>query len=350
DYPFQVPRAAEVYLDERWQSIPCMAFNRLRPGARITGPALLISDQFTLLIDSQFGGQVEDNGTLLLSRASVKADNAAETGGAAIGSCIKPESGQEQPDPITLEIYNHRFMGIAEQMGVTLQKTAHSVNMKERLDFSCAIFDRFGNLVANAPHIPVHLGAMGATIKALKSSANLQPGAVYASNHPASGGSHLPDVTVITPVFLQQQAQPHFFLASRGHHADIGGTTPGSMAPFSQKLQEEGVALNGLQLVADGIFLEESIRAHLTAGPWPARNIDERLADLRAQIAANRMGERELLRLLTDRGIGEVDRYMGFIQDNAAWAIDQVFRRLLGAQSQLQLSHHDQLDNGIAIA
>ena len=339
-YPFAVPEQAEVYIDNCWQTLPCIALQSVRPNQSLPTPALVISDQFTLLIDAQFNAIGDESGGIILNRKS--------------GQHLNKNQQQSTTgvDPITLEIYHHRFMGIAEQMGVTLQKTAHSVNMKERLDFSCALFDRQGNLVANAPHIPVHLGAMGATIKALISQGNLQPGEVYASNHPAFGGSHLPDVTVITPVFLRDDSnQPaDFFVASRGHHADIGGTTPGSMAPFSTSLSVEGVLLNGLLLVKDGEFLEAAIRKQLTSGPYPARNIPERLADLRAQIAANQLGFREIKRLIAEQGADEVTRYMDYIQDNAAWAIDQAFKQMLSDQSELKLSRADQLDNGIAIA
>jgi len=340
EYPFTVPTGTDVYIDNQWQTLPCIALNTVIPNQPLPTPSLLISDQFTLLIDSQYDASGDESGRITLNRKPLPAaDN----------------QDHHQPtsvDPITLEIYHHRFMGIAEQMGVTLQKTAHSVNMKERLDFSCALFDHHGNLVANAPHIPVHLGAMGATIKALISQGNLEPGGVYASNHPAHGGSHLPDVTVITPVFLASNSNqlPDFFVANRGHHADIGGTTPGSMAPFSTNLGEEGVLLNGLLLVKDGQFLEAAIREQLTTGRYPARNIPERLADLRAQIAANQLGLREIKRLVAEQGIVEVTCYMGYIQDNAAWAIDQAFKQLLGERPELKLSRADQLDNGIAIA
>lgn len=338
-YPFEIPPKTQVYLNDQWQTLPCIALQAVTPDRPLPTPALLISDQFTLLIDDQFEASGDASHGITLTRRS--------------------QSPRSQPanrslaaklDPITLEIYHHRFMGIAEQMGVTLQKTAHSVNMKERLDFSCALFDHDGNLVANAPHIPVHLGAMGATIKALIDQHPLEPGGVYASNHPAFGGSHLPDITVITPVDLKGDESPQFFVASRGHHADIGGTTPGSMAPFSSSLSEEGILFNGFQLVKNGEFLATAIHDHLTRGPWPARNIDERFADLRAQIAANQLGQRELQRLVEEQGADEVIRYMGFIQDNAAWAIDQALKKLLGERQSLQLRRSDQLDNGIAIA
>ena len=340
-YPFELPETTQIFLQDRWQSVPCVPLSAVLPKQTLPTPALVISDQFTLLIDSQFDAIGDPSGGIELTRKP-SSDLTTEPG--------KTQQHSNQPDPITLEIYHHRFMGIAEQMGVTLQNTAHSVNMKERLDFSCALFDQHGNLVANAPHIPVHLGAMGATIKALIQQSKIEPGGVYASNHPAHGGSHLPDITVITPVYLHPNQPADFFVASRGHHADIGGTTPGSMAPFSTSLSEEGVLLNGLPLVKRGKFLETEIRNQLTSGPYPARNITERLADLRAQIAANQLGLQELQRLVAEQGKAEVSRYMSYIQDNAAWAIDQRFKQLLGQNPVRHFSRTDQLDNGIAIA
>ncbi|MEL0083878.1 MAG: hydantoinase/oxoprolinase family protein, partial [Gammaproteobacteria bacterium] len=191
-YPFTVPTETSVYLQGRWQTLPCIALQDVSPDQSLPTPALVISDQFTLLIDDQYAAVGDQSGGLMLTR---RCDDRQESN--------RADGSSAEADPVTLEIYHHRFMGIAEQMGVTLQKTAHSVNMKERLDFSCALFDRHGNLVANAPHIPVHLGAMGATIKALVSQGNIEPGCVYASNHPAHGGSHLPDVTVLAPVFAK---------------------------------------------------------------------------------------------------------------------------------------------------
>jgi 5-oxoprolinase (ATP-hydrolysing) len=218
-----------------------------------------------------------------------------------------------------LEIFNNLFMSVAEQMGVRLRATAHSVNIKERLDFSCAIFDSAGNLVANAPHIPVHLGSMGESIKtvARRNRGRIRPGDVYMLNDPNRGGTHLPDVTVVTPVFDDQGSDILFFVASRGHHAEIGGITPGSMPAFSARVEEEGVLIDNWLLVRDGRLREQETRDLLTGAPYPSRDPETNLADLRAQIAANEKGVRELGRMVESFGLDVVQAYMGHVQDNA---------------------------------
>ncbi len=196
-----------------------------------------------------------------------------------------------------LEVFNNLFMNIAEQMGLSLQNTAHSVNIKERLDFSCAVFDARGDLIANAPHMPVHLGSMSESIRTvIEANPTLAPGEVYVLNDPYHGGTHLPDITVVTPVFLGGTSAPSFFVASRGHHADVGGVTPGSMPPFSTSIEEEGVLIDNFKLVEAGQLHEERVLALLARGPYPARNPAQNLADLRAQIAANEKGALELSR------------------------------------------------------
>jgi 5-oxoprolinase (ATP-hydrolysing) len=272
-----------------------------------------------------------------------------------------------KPDPVMLEIFNNLFRAIAEQMGVTLQNTSYSVNIKERLDFSCAIFDRHGELVANAPHIPVHLGSMGESVKAViaglaeanDSDANqaqrLQPGDVYATNNPYNGGTHLPDITVVTPVFIEtySQAEPLFYVAARGHHADIGGITPGSMPPHSQHLDQEGVLFNNFALVKAGKFQEAELRHLLSNNPDPARSPDQNIADLQAQIAANETGINELCRMVAQFGLAKVEAYMGFIQDNAEELVRQAIAKLAHTwQTQglpLQNQFSCQLDNGSQI-
>ena len=230
-------------------------------------------------------------------------------------------------DPVTLELYNRRFMGIAEAMGAALERTAHSVNIKERLDFSCALFDAEGGLVANAPHMPVHLGSMGASVRAVQARhPRLAPGQAFALNSPYAGGTHLPDITVVMPVFGADAAAPAFFVAARGHHADVGGVQPGSMPPFSRSIAEEGVLLDALPIMAAGVFLEAETRAALTAGPLPARAPDRNLADLKAQIAACQAGAAAVAALIERRGADEVARYMGFVQANAEAAV----RRAVG--------------------
>ena len=232
----------------------------------------------------------------------------------------------DRADPVTLELYNRRFMGLAEAMGAALERTAHSVNIKERLDFSCALFDTDGGLVANAPHMPVHLGSMGASVRAVRERHPvLQPGQAFALNSPYAGGTHLPDITVVMPVW-SDGAAPAFFVAARGHHADVGGVQPGSMPPFSRTIDEEGVLLDALPIMADGVFLEAATRAALATGRWPARAPDRNIADLKAQIAACQAGAAAVAALIAQHGAAEVARYMGFVQANAEAAV----RRAIG--------------------
>ncbi|ACK71925.1 5-oxoprolinase (ATP-hydrolyzing) [Gloeothece citriformis PCC 7424] len=224
-----------------------------------------------------------------------------------------------KPDPIRLEIFKNLYQFIAEQMGIILQNTATSVNIKERLDFSCAIFDQDGLLVANAPHIPVHLGSMSESVRSLiqDKSHQLKPGDIYLSNNPYNGGTHLPDVTVITPVFDSGKQQIIFYVASRGHQADIGGITPGSMPPHSTTIEEEGILFDNFLLVEQGIFREKALRKILSDNPYPARNPDQNIADFKAQIAANERGVQELGKMVEQYGLDTVQTYMKFVQDNA---------------------------------
>ena len=224
-----------------------------------------------------------------------------------------------KPDPIYLEIFKNLYQFIAEQMGITLQNTASSVNIKERLDFSCAIFDQQGLLVADAPHIPVHLGSMSESVKSLiqDKGNKLQPGDIYLSNNPYNGGTHLPDVTAITPVFDDKNQEILFYVASRGHQADIGGITPGSMPPNSTSISEEGILFDNFLLVEKGEFREQEVRVILVSNSYPARNPDQNIADFQAQIAANEKGLQELQRMVNQYGLETVQAYMKFVQDNA---------------------------------
>jgi 5-oxoprolinase (ATP-hydrolysing) len=250
-----------------------------------------------------------------------------------------------QADPIMLEVFNHLFMNIAEQMGLQLQNTAYSVNIKERLDFSCALFDPEGQLIANAPHMPVHLGSMSESIRmVIARNPGMRRGDVYVLNDPYHGGTHLPDVTVVTPVYLDAataegssppargddavRERPLFYVASRGHHADIGGITPGSMPPFSRTIAEEGVLIDNFLLVRDGRLAEAELRALMAGGPWPVRNPDQTLADLRAQIAANEKGVHELRAMVRRFGLDTVLAYMNHVQDNAEESVRRVIDRL----------------------
>jgi 5-oxoprolinase (ATP-hydrolysing) len=245
-----------------------------------------------------------------------------------------------------LEVFNAAFMHVAEQMGAVLRQTASSVNIKERLDFSCALFDRRANLVANAPHMPVHLGSMGASVDAVLAEfrSDLQPGDAYVVNSPYAGGTHLPDITVVTPVFAPDGRAVEFFTASRAHHADVGGITPGSMPPHSREIGEEGALIEPCRIVRDGVLDEARLCAMLGAGPWPARNLAQNLSDLRAQLAANARGARELERVALTHGRATVLDYMRHVQDNA----EACMRRAIGRLRDGEFCY--ELDNGQAIA
>jgi len=250
-----------------------------------------------------------------------------------------------EADPVMLEVFNNLFMNIAEQMGLRLQNTAYSVNIKERLDFSCALFDAQGHLIANAPHMPVHLGSMSESIKTvIERNPQMREGDVYVLNDPYHGGTHLPDVTVVTPVFLQAaDAAPSFFVASRGHHADIGGSTPGSMPPFSATIDEEGVLFDNFLLVRDGALREAELRAQLASGAYPARNPDQTIADLRAQIASNEKGVQELRVMVDQFGLETVSAYMHHVQDNAEESVRRVITALKDGDFTLPLDNDAQI-------
>ena len=316
--------------------VPLLRRDNLAVGQSLEGPALVVESTATTLIEPGWRGRLLACGTLLLECAAPPV-SAADSAPAAAAEGAPPEP---PVDPVQLELYNHRFSAIAEQMGVRLQQSSRSVNIRERLDFSCAVFDRRGGLVANAPHIPVHLGSMGDTVASLLAAVArgerppLRPGDAIACNDPYEGGTHLPDITVITPVFAPEGLL--FFVASRGHHADVGGCTPGSMPPFSHSIEEEGLRLTHVPLLEAGRFPEAAWRRRLEAGPWPVRNPERLLADLQAQLAANRLGERELLRLVERRGAAEVCAYMDHVQANAAEAVRRVIARLHDGACELE--------------
>jgi len=286
----------------------------LRPGDAIAGPAVIREQNATTVIEPGWRATLTARDNIVLER--VEAAQRAH----AIGTTA---------DPVLLEVFNNLFMAIAEQMGVTLANTSYSVNIKERLDFSCAIFDASGNLIANAPHMPVHLGSMGESVTTIigRRAGAMQRGDVFVLNAPYNGGTHLPDVTVIAPVFLegtQFASAPEFYVASRGHHADIGGITPGSMPPDSTHVDEEGVLLDNVQLVAGGRFLEAEMRAILMSGRYPSRNVDQNLADLRAQVAACAKGAAELGKMVAHFTLPVVRAYMRHVQDNAEESVRRV--------------------------
>ncbi len=284
-------------------------------GARLDGPAIVIEANATTVVEPGWSAEVTAHGHLLLARTvPLPARTAIGTGA----------------DPVMLEVFNNLFMSIAEQMGVVLENTSSSVNIKERLDFSCAVFDRNGALVANAPHIPVHLGSMGESVKTIARlrAGQMRAGDVYMLNAPYNGGTHLPDVTVITPVFDEAGARILFYVASRGHHAEIGGITPGSVPPHSRTIDEEGILIDNFQLVAEGRLLEEETRKLFCETRYPTRNWRNNLADLKAQIAANEKGVQELRRMVAHFGLDVVEAYMRHVQDNAEESVRRVLDRL----------------------
>jgi 5-oxoprolinase (ATP-hydrolysing) len=306
---------SEVFLDGAPRRAAVYERDALASGQAIDGPAIVRERTATTVIEAGWRASTDTAGALLLERVQARVSTLA------IGTSV---------DPVMLEIFNNLFMSVAEQMGVVLQKTAHSVNIKERLDFSCAVFDREGELIANAPHIPVHLGAMSESVQATihKHRATMHSGDVFVLNSPYDGGSHIPDVTIITPVFDEAGRELLFYTASRGHHAEIGGISPGSMPPFSRSVTEEGVLLDNIPIVARGVFLEDAIRAVLSAGPYPSRSVDDNIADLKAQIAACEKGAQELRRMVAQFGLDVVNAYMRHVRDNAEESVRRVLDRL----------------------
>ncbi|MFC4278242.1 hydantoinase B/oxoprolinase family protein [Achromobacter aloeverae] len=328
-----VPRVRQVvrmYSAGAWHDTPLYVRADMGPGHVIAGPAIISEQNQTTVVEAGWQAEVTPLDHLVLKRVAQRPQRRA------IGT---------QADPVMLEVFNNLFMSIAEQMGYRLQNTAYSVNIKERLDFSCAIFDAQGNLVANAPHMPVHLGSMGESIKTVMNAnaGRMQPGDAYVVNDPYHGGTHLPDVTVITPVFDRAGDELLFFVGSRGHHADIGGTTPGSMPPDSRTVEDEGVLFTNFQLVRNGEFREAEARRILSSGKWPARNPDQNIADMHAQIAANEKGVRELLAMCDHFGLDVVRAYMGHVQDNAEEAV----RRVISVLKDGRYTYP--LDNGAVI-
>jgi 5-oxoprolinase (ATP-hydrolysing) len=335
----------EIFCADRWQRSPVYQRELLAVNQVISGPAIILEGTGTNMVEPGWSGHISPIGDLILSRDAV------------IQSI--DQSTELTADPVRLELFNNRFQSIAEQMGITLQNTSTSVNIKERLDFSCALFDPQGQLIANAPHIPVHLGSMGETISALirdwgdradqSPDRTIQPGDVFVGNDPYNGGTHLPDITVITPVFItQNRTKPTFFVASRGHHADIGGITPGSMPANSKSIVEEGIRLETVKLVDRGQFQEKNLRDRLANNPYPARNPDQNIADLQAQIAANAKGAQELQATVDHYGPATVIAYMAHIQDNAELAVRQAIG-LLYNSGPADRSFEVPMDNGAII-
>jgi 5-oxoprolinase (ATP-hydrolysing) len=356
----------QIFTDGTWRDAGIFRREALKPGHKVAGPALIIEPNQTIVVEPGWQAGITARNHVLLRRIEKKRRQAA------LGTGL---SGKMGADPVMLEVFNNLFMSIAEQMGVTLQNTAYSVNIKERLDFSCAVFDRHGALVANAPHMPVHLGSMDRSVETIirLNSGDVHPGDVFALNAPYNGGTHLPDITVVTPVFeearpisplvgemsakpteggavpptshsvtppsalpgisptrgeIGQSPKILFYVASRGHHADIGGTAPGSMTPLATTVDEEGVLFDNFRIVDRGRFREEELETLLTDHRYPARNPHQNIADLKAQIAANEKGVAELRKMVAHFGLGVVEAYMGHVQDNAAESVRRVLERL----------------------
>ncbi len=305
-----------------WHAAPVFLRSGLAPGHRIVGPALIIEDHQTVAVEPEWEAQVTSRNHLLLARNAKRQE-------ARVG---------KRADPVMLEVFNNLFVSIAEQMGYALQNTARSVNIKERLDFSCAIFDARGRLIANAPHIPVHLGSMDKSVETVLREIGeaLKTGDSYMLNAPYNGGTHLPDITVVTPVFGENSPDLLFFVAARGHHADIGGIAPGSMSPRATRIEEEGIYIDPFKLVARGRFQEDAVLGLLTNAPYPARNPAQNVADLKAQVAANEKGAAELAKMVRHYGLPTVRAYMGHVQDNAAEAVSRVIAKLKNSRFEVE--------------
>jgi 5-oxoprolinase (ATP-hydrolysing) len=319
-----------MFVDDRWASVDLHHRHQFGAGDVVDGPAIIAETNATTVVDPGWSATVDNLGNLVLTRVEARrTDREVDT----------------TADPVMLEIFNNLFMSVAEQMGVRLQATAQSVNIKERLDFSCAVFDANGDLLANAPHIPVHLGSMSESIKQVIADRGdeMQPGDAYVLNDPYHGGTHLPDVTVVTPVFSPDGSQRWFYVASRGHHAEIGGITPGSMPAFSTHVDDEGVLLRTQLLVERGHFRDDEMRTLLASAPHPSRAPDANLADLRAQVAANNKGVEELHAMVDHFGLNVVRAYMAHVHDNAEEAV----RRLIAVLSDGSYTY--EMDNGAQI-
>ena len=329
----EVPRRETVrmYADGSWRDAALVVREDMRPGDVLQGPAIIAEKNATTVVEPGWEARLTELNHLMLERREARAARQA------VGTTV---------DPVLLEVFNNLFMNIAEQMGLQLQNTAYSVNIKERLDFSCALFDAQGNLIANAPHMPVHLGSMGESIQTVihQNAGRMKRGDVYVLNDPYNGGTHLPDVTVITPVYVGDEEEPTFYVGSRGHHADIGGTTPGSMPPFSTCIEEEGVQINNFKLVDQGRLREEEMQALLNSGRYPSRNVDQNMADLKAQVAANEKGVQELAKMVDQFGLEVVKAYMRHVQDNAEESVRRVITTLKDGSFVLPM------DNGAQIA
>lgn len=312
----------QVFHGGQWLDADVFAFQSLGSEQTLTGPALIIDDNQTIVLDPGWTAKRRPSGMLVMTHTEATGQR---------------QQSKLDRDPVTLELYNRRFMSIAEQMGVVLERTAHSVNMKERLDFSCAVFDSQGGLVANAPHMPVHLGSMAASVQAaLKAHPDMGKGDAIALNAPYNGGTHLPDITVIQPVF-SDEGERIFFVAARGHHADVGGIAPGSMPPFSRTIEDEGVIFDCVKLLDQGVFDHDRVMQALEQGPHPARRPDQNIADLKAQLAACARGIQALHALIDTDGLDTVRAYMAHVQDNAESSVRRLISALNDGHAEMEM-------------
>ena len=335
--PLPAPvRTTRFFSQGDWHDAGIWTRDQLAPGHKVQGPAILIEPHQTIVVEPGWQAELTAKNHLVLARTVPLARTAA------IGT---------EADPVMLEVFNNLFMSIAEQMGVSLQNTAYSVNIKERLDFSCAVFDADGTLVANAPHMPVHLGSMDRAVETIirENAGRIRPGDVYAINAPYNGGTHLPDITVCTPVFDEAGREILFWVASRGHHADIGGISPGSMSPNATTIEEEGVYIDNFKLVDGGRFREKELYALLTGAKYPARNPVQNINDLKAQIAANEKGVQELTRMVAHFTLPVVRAYMKHVQDNAAESVRRVIDRLHDSEFTLEMDQGTQIKVKITV-
>lgn len=334
---FEGPRnESSVWFNGRRYAASVVTRNQLRPHDVVQGPAIICEPTSTVLVEPGCSASITSTGTILMSIDQQSAHK------------ISAGNGKQAVDSVLLEVFNNQFVSIAQQMGETLRRTSTSTNVRERLDFSCALFDSSGRLVVNAPHVPVHLGAMGETVQAIMQEfTDMRPGDVFVTNDPYRGGSHLPDVTVVTPVFVDAPPSdsPAFYVANRAHHAEIGGVVPGSMPPFSSSLAEEGVLIRGQRLVEQGQLLDDELRRLLTSGPFPSRCVDDNLADLAAQVAANECGVRLLKELTDQKSTAIVQAYMTHIQNASA----KKMRLCLSQLPDSTVAFEDQLDDGTPV-
>ncbi len=326
------PRAlthSRIFASGRWHKAPIYDRAELKPGQSVRGPALIIEAHNTTVVEDGWAGEITTRRHLALKRVEQAPKRVA------IGTSA---------DPVMLEVFNNLFMSIAEQMGVTLENTAYSVNIKERLDFSCAVFDADGQLIANAPHMPVHLGSMDRSVETvIANNPEMAPGDVYVLNAPYNGGTHLPDITVVTPVFNDADRKILYYVASRGHHADVGGIAPGSMTPRATDINEEGVVIDNFKMVDRGTLREDALHQLLSSGPYPCRNPGQNIADLKAQVAANEKGVQELRKMVDQFGLKVVQAYMRHVQDNA----EESVRRVLDALHDCEFAY--EMDQGCVI-